>query len=277
MIRNLVPYWERELGVTMVVENYEGAFGQVGTTLFYNKPADGYTILATTQPYLSSRIIVGNTPFTIEDFDLINFQQFDPTCITVLSSSPYQTMGDLVAAIRANPRRIRAGTIAGGASHILLELLKEAMSLDFRVVTYNSGSEYRTALLGGHVELIGSSAQGDVALGDQARLLALAGDTHLSAWPNSPLFSEALPGVDIPSLGSGRIVALRKEVRQNYPERFKKLLETYEAAFNHPDHIARLKAAGELETSSIKGNEASNEMNRTLHEVAFRYRELLDN
>jgi tripartite-type tricarboxylate transporter receptor subunit TctC len=265
MVRNLIPYWERELGVTMVVENYEGAFTQVGTTLFYNRPTDGYTLLAATQPFMSTRIIVGDTVYAIDDFDLINFQQFDP----------YQTLDDLIAAIRANPRRMRAGTIAGGGSHILLELLKEALDLDFRIVTYNSGAEYRTALLGGHVEFIGSSAQGDVALGDQARVLALVGDTHLSAWPDAPLFSEVLPDVDIPVLGSGRLVAVRKEVRQNYPERFQRLLETYEAAFNHPDHIARLTAAGELETSSIKGNAASNEMNLELHNVAYQFRDLL--
>lgn len=273
MVRALQPFWEEELGAKIVVENYDGAGSLVGTSQFKNWDADGYNVLVTTQPYLSSTIIGGNANYTIDDFELINFQQLDPSCITVPANSPYETLDDLIEAIRSKPGELKIGTINGGASHVLIEMLKEEFDLDYRLVTYSSGNEYRTALLGGHVDFIASSAQGDVSLGNEVRVLALCGDERLASWPDAPTFTEL--GVDVPALGSGRILAVRSEVKENYPERFNKLVESYEAAFNHPDYQKRLEDTGELDTSSFKGNEESNKMNKDIHETMLQYESII--
>lgn len=273
MIRSLQPFWEEELGTNIVVENYEGAATLVGTSQFINWDADGYNVLVTTQPYLSSAIIGGNANFTIDDFELINFQQLDPSCITVLANSPYETLDDLIQAIKSSPGEIRVGTLVGGGSHVLLEMLKEQFDLDYRLITYSSGNEYRTALLGGHVDFIASSAQGDVSFGDEARVLGICGDKRLSAWADAPTFDEL--GIDVPALGSGRILAVRSEVKEDYPERFNKLVESYEAAFNNPEYQKRLEESGELDTSSFKGNQESNRMNIEIHETMLQYESII--
>ncbi len=273
MVRSLQPYWEEELGANIVVENYAGAATLVGTTHFQAQPKDGYYIYAGTQPYLSAAILSGNADFDIDDFDLINFQQLDPACITVLADSPYETLQDLVDAIQANPGQIRVGTINGGASHVLLEILVEKYDLDVRLVTYDSGNDYRTALLGEHVDFVASSAQGDVSLGDAVRVLAHCGDERLTAWPDSPTFKEL--GIEVPSLGSGRLLAVHPDVQANYPDRFAKLVESYEAAFNSDGYQQQLIDSGELDTSSVKGNEASNQMNKGIHETMFQYIDII--
>ncbi|MFB0972844.1 MAG: tripartite tricarboxylate transporter substrate binding protein [Neofamilia sp.] len=273
MIRSLQPFWEEELGTNIVVENYDGAATLVGTSQFVNLDADGYNVLVTTQPYLSSTILVGNAKYTIDDFELINFQQLDPSCITVPADSPYKTFDDLIQAIKSNPGEMKVGTISGGASHVLLEILKEELNLDYRFISYSSGNEYRTALLGGHVDFIASSAQGDVSLGDGVRVLAIAGSERISSWPDAPTFDEL--GIEVPALGSGRILAVRSEVKENYPDRFEKLVETYEAAFNNPEYQKRLEDNGELDTSSFKGNEESNKMNKEVHETMLQYKDVI--
>lgn len=273
MIRNLQPHWEKELGTNIVVENYDGAASLVGTTHFQAQPRDGYYVYAGTQPYLSAVIIGGNADFDIDDFDLINFQQLDPSCFTVLADSPYETLQDLIDAIQENPGQIRVGTINGGASHVLLEILVDKFDLDVRLVTYDSGNDYRTALLGGHVDFVASSAQGDVSLGDAVRVLAMCGDERLAAWPNSPTFQEL--EIDVPALGSGRLLAVHPDVQANYPDRFNKLVESYEAAFKSAEYQQKLIDSGELDTSSVKGNEASNKMNKDIHETMFQYKDII--
>lgn len=277
MVRTLQPYWEEELGTNIVVENYDGAATLVGSTQFMAQPTDGYYVFAGTQPYLSSSIIGGNAKYDIDDFDLINFQQLDPSCITVPADSPYETLDDLIDAIKANPGELRVGTVSGGASHVLIEILKDEFDLDYRFVTFDSGNDYRTALLGGHVDFIASSAQGDTSLGDSVRVLALCGDERLSAWPDAPTFDEIFSdrGIKIPVLGSGRLIAVQPSVQEEYPERFQKLVESYEAAFNNPDYQKHLEESGELDTSSIKGNEASNAMNKDVHETMLKYKDII--
>lgn len=277
MVRTLQPFWEKELGTNIVVENYDGAATLVGTTQFMAQPADGYTVLAGTQPYLSSSILGGNAKYDIDDFDLINFQQLDPSCITVPADSPYKTLDDLIADIKANPGQLKCGTVNGGASHVLIEILKDEFDLDYKFITFDSGNDYRTALIGGHVDFVASSAQGDTSLGDAVRVLALCGDERLSAWPDTPTFDEVFAdkGIEIPTLGSGRLLAVQPAVQKDFPERFEKLRESYEAAFNNPEYQEKLKASGEEDTSSIKGNEGSNKMNNGVHETMLKYKDIV--
>ena len=70
-------------------------------------------------------------------------------------------------------------------------------------------------------------------------------------------------------------MAVKSEVKENYPDRFEKLVETYEAAFNNPEYQKRLEDNGELDTSSFKGNEESNKMTREVHETMLQYKDVI--
>ncbi len=277
MTRALQPYWEEELDTKIVVENYDGAATLVGTTHFMTLPKDGYAVYAGTQPYLSASIIGGNAEYDIDDFELINFQMLDPSCITVPADSPHETLDDLISFMQENPGEVKVGTIAGGASHVLIEILAEEFDLEYKLVTYDSGNDYRTALLGGHVDIIASSAQGDTSLGDSVRVLAHAGDERLSAWPDSPTFDElyADDGFNVPALGSGRFLAVDAQMKSDYPERFNTLVETYEAAFNSDEYQQSLEDSGEADISSIKGPEKSTEMLKDVHETMLKYKDII--
>lgn len=268
MARTFLPFWEETSGATFVVENREGANTQIGTTLFFTKKPDMQYLYCGTQTYLSGTIINGAS-FTIDDFSLINMQQMDPTTLTVLKSSPYTTIQELIDGFKANPGKIKCGMTAGGAGAIMLSMLAKEYDFDFKTITYDSGNDFRTALLGGHVDFIAGSANGDLGLGDEGRPLVVCGNERNKIWPDTPCTDEIWPELHIPSsLGSCRFFSSSAAAAKEYPERFQALVETYQEAFNNPEYQKVLEANGQLYVSAYHGPEESDKLNHTLHELA---------
>ena len=276
MARQLFKYWEPELGTNIIVDNREGAATLVGTELFLKQPDDGAYMYIGTQMYMSAGVVLQGAKFSMDDFEVINFQQFDPITIAVHEESPYKTFQDLVDDIKARPGEVKCGLIYGGAPHLGAVVLKEKLGLDYKDVTYDSGNGYRTALLGQHVDFIVSNANGDRAIKGKARVLAVADDKRSPVWPDAPTFNEVLGITDFPMLGSARFVAVRSGVRQKHPERFQKLVDTYKKAFENPEYVKFRESVGEDDVSSYRGPEASNRMNKELHALLEQYKSRIE-
>jgi putative tricarboxylic transport membrane protein len=107
--------------------------------------------------------------------------------LVVKADAPYQGLGDLVDAVKADPASVSfaGGSAAGGFDHLkVLQVMKAAGFDDIRSVRYvsfNGGGEAVTQLLGGHVqamtgdvsEVLGFLQSGDV------RALAVLSDERL--------------------------------------------------------------------------------------------------
>lgn len=275
MIRALAPYWEKELGVPLVLQNYSGAQGQVGFERFYRTRPDGYTIMVGTEPYLSASILRGAS-YDLDDFDILNVQQFDPVAITVPANSPYRTLADLLEAIRANPGKLAWGVEPGGWDYVVGHLIFDALGLEVIEVFYDGGGPLRVALMGGQIDFSLGSAAGDMAMGDRARVLAVSGTRPFPGWPEAEVLNEALKpyGVSVPNLGSVRFVAVHSSLKEQYPDRYQTLLRTYEAAISNPQFIERSRESGVELVTQFVGPEASNAQVREANAVVNEFREL---
>lgn len=116
--------------------------------------------------------------------------------IVVANDSPYQTLDDLVAAVKAEPGSITfaGGSAAGGFDHIkVLQVMKAGGFTDIRAIPYialDGGGDAITQMLGGHV----SAMTGDIT---ETIGFLQAGDIRILA----VLSEERLPGDlgDIPT------------------------------------------------------------------------------
>ena len=275
MARQLIRYWEPILGARIIVDNREGKAALTGTKLFLSQPADGNCLFVGTQMYLSAGTALQDGGYDIADFDVINFQQFDPITIVVRKDSPFLDFEQLAEELGKRPGELKCGMVPGGASHIAAELIRERLGLEWRNVVYDSGNTYRLALLSGRVDFAFSNANGDRTIKDQARVLAVADDRRSAIWPEAPTFNEALGVNDFPPLGSARFIAVHANVRKNWPERFEKLVDTYRRSFEHPEYLRFRQMTNESEVSSYIGPEKSNRLNRELHDLLVRYRDKL--
>ncbi len=136
----------------MVIENKAGGSGIVGKSYAKEKPADGYTLMAaddsTTYTYLT-----GNTPWEYDDFTFIANIDRDYNMIIVKADSPYKTMKDLVAAAKAKPKSLKmAGTGVGQVDNIHTVLLEKNGGGAYTYVSFDSGGQVITNILGGQVD-----------------------------------------------------------------------------------------------------------------------------
>ncbi len=137
--RIIATMLEEKLGQPITVNNRTGGGGIVGHEAIKAANPDGYTLgIITTE--LSMYKAVGSADMTYEDFTLIGLFNADPSAVFVRADSPYQTMEDLAAAIKADPAAIKAsGANFGGLNHLswvsLVQLLGAPADKAFWVPT----------------------------------------------------------------------------------------------------------------------------------------------
>ncbi|MFJ6418576.1 Bug family tripartite tricarboxylate transporter substrate binding protein [Paeniglutamicibacter sp. NPDC091659] len=132
-----------------------------------------------------------NSASRLEDTTPIARLTEEPLVIVVPASSPYQSIGDLVADIKAKGKGVAVtGGSAGGADHILIGQILKAQGIgadSLNYIGYSGGGESLAALLGNKVQA-GISGVGEYAeqvKAGKVRALAVSG----------PVEAPALPGV----------------------------------------------------------------------------------
>jgi tripartite-type tricarboxylate transporter receptor subunit TctC len=185
--RGVAKALEPILGQSVIVSNVLGASGAIGHNKVRQTAADGYTLLLSSVSFVGGYYL-GQYPF--------NWQEFDPLCtltdeavvVVVNGNSSWKSLKDLIQEMKARPGQISwAYTGSGNSTHLAAEGVRMAANANFRGVPYNGGSEVRTAILGGHVDVA-------TITGGEAWSSAQAGKLRILA-TSLPKKSPSLPGV----------------------------------------------------------------------------------
>ncbi len=275
MAQGLASFLGTELDMPIKVVDRPGAAGMVGTTAFLSTKDDGYTIFVGTQPYITNSIIFHGAKYKLEDLDFINIEQIDPLTIAVHADSPYKNTSELFDAIKAKPGKISIGTIFGGSPYLALMILSDMMDFKIRVVTYQGGGPFRTALLGKHVDFVIGTAAGDQVMKPNARVLALFDDKPFKGWPEAEPINDALKpyGVKMPGIASPRFVAVHRSFKGKHPDRYKKIVETYKKVFHSKGYKKFVKKIGNAEVSRWMGPEEANAYMKEFHALTVKYKD----
>src|SRR5882672_11370658 len=128
--RILAALLEKELKQPFNVVNRTGGSGVVGHDAIAKAPADGYTIgLITVEIAMMHH--QGLTALTSTDYTPIGLVNADPSGIVVRTESPYKNVKELIAAIKANPGKMKAsGTGQGGIWHLAIAGLLKDQGVD---------------------------------------------------------------------------------------------------------------------------------------------------
>ncbi|MCK9512997.1 MAG: tripartite tricarboxylate transporter substrate-binding protein [Pigmentiphaga sp.] len=191
-----------QMGVPVVVENREGAGGMIGSAYAAKLPADGYSMLVATTPFVVGPIMQNNTSYDpIQDFAAVSRLAVNPLALTVHAGLPAKTMAELIAYAKDNPGELTyASSGPGTPSQLEMEGLKRRLDLDIREIPYRSNAQALTDMIAGTVDMyytVQSTSLGNVQAG-QVRALAVASPEPTLALPGVPTMAEAasLPGYE---------------------------------------------------------------------------------
>lgn len=170
---------EDELKQRVVVVNQPGASGAIGKKNAWEAPRDGYTWTAGAPKQLGTYKLLGQWDTWIDDWTLYNTVTNVPL-VSVNPDSPYKTMADFVAAMKAGTVTI-ATAGAGSSGHAAAEALKAAIGGNYKHVTYDGGNPAVVATVAGEAQATTQLASEQAAMvrGKRLRPLAVLSDQAL--------------------------------------------------------------------------------------------------
>jgi tripartite-type tricarboxylate transporter receptor subunit TctC len=189
-------------GQTVLIDNRPGAGGMVGTAEVARAPADGYTVLATSNAHVANLFLVKNLPYDpLHDFVPVSGTRKLPSLIVARPGLNVKTLAELTELAKRNPGKISfgAGTSAG---RVGMELYQEMAGVKLLHVPYKSATAALTDLLGGHVDVMFIDIFNTLPRIKEGKVvpLAAAGKTRLKVLPDLMTVSEAgLTGYDVMS------------------------------------------------------------------------------
>lgn len=152
--RALAKVMERDLGTPVVVVNKPGAGGTIALAEVARAKPDGHTlgVFLAANAAIAPQIQKAVPYDPLKDFTLIANYAVSTIYLAVRADSPYKTLEDVLADMKANPSKVTVGiTTFGSATHLATARLARERGLQTEFVTFNGGAQVITALLGGHI------------------------------------------------------------------------------------------------------------------------------
>ena len=182
------------------VVNVTGAGGTIGLAQFVSRDKGDASKLMVGGYVMVGAILTNNSPVTLDQVTPIARLTGEYEAIVVPAASPFKTIADFAAAMKADPGAVAiAGGSAGGTDHITAGLVAKAAGVDPKTINYiafSGGGEALAALLGNQVAA-GISGYGEfesqVAAGT-LRLLAVTSDARIEGI-DAPTLKES--GLDV--------------------------------------------------------------------------------
>ena len=188
---------EKDLGQPVNVVNRTGGSGVVGHAAIASAQPDGYTIgLATVE--IGMMHWQGLTELTSASYTPIGLVNADPAGVQVRADSPYKTVNELLAAIKANPGKFKAsGTGQGGIWHLAIAGLLRDQKIDPAALPWvpsNGAAPGLQDMVAGGIEVAPVSLPEARSLIDAGKVksLAIMNDKPSALYPNVPTLKSAL-------------------------------------------------------------------------------------
>ncbi|WP_370625656.1 tripartite tricarboxylate transporter substrate binding protein [Polynucleobacter sp. es-GGE-1] len=200
--RALAEGLSNRLGQAVVVENKAGANGNIAAELVARSAPDGYTLYFPSIGHAVNASLYKNLPYDpVKDFTAIGGVFSAPNILIVPANSPYKSVGELIAAARANPGRLTFASSGSGTSvHLSAVLFEKMAKIDMIHVPYKGTGSAMPDVISGQVDMSFPNLPSGLPHVKSGSLRALGITTakRSSAAPNIPTIAESgLPGYDM--------------------------------------------------------------------------------
>jgi tripartite-type tricarboxylate transporter receptor subunit TctC len=146
-----------KLGQTVNVDNKAGAGGTIGADLTAKSAPDGYTLtLGTTSTHAIAAGAYAKLPYDpVADFTQISLVAITPYLLVVNPQVKANTLAEFVALAKAQPGKLNYASAGNGtATHLAMEMLKDAAKIDLVHIPYKGNAPADLAIVGGEVQAV---------------------------------------------------------------------------------------------------------------------------
>ena len=178
----------------VVIDNKPGASGFLAAQYVAKAPADGYTVLITTNTtHAANEHLYKKLPYDpVKDFAPVTLLGKGGQIMIVNPKVPANTVAEFVALAKKSPGKLTFGS-GSSSSRIAGELLQQMAGIDILHVPYKSNPLAITDLLGGQIDMmITDTATGlPQVKGGKVRALGVTASKRTPLAPEIPTISEA--------------------------------------------------------------------------------------
>ena len=142
------------LGQPVIVENRPGAGGNLGTGLVAKAAPGGYTLgLSIPGPLAVNTVLYKKMEYDpFKDLAPVSLVGASPNLLVVDPKLGVNSVKEFVALVKSQPGKLNYGSVGNGsASHLTMELFKEAAGLDIVHVPYPGSPQVNAAILNGQI------------------------------------------------------------------------------------------------------------------------------
>ncbi|PRY99558.1 tripartite-type tricarboxylate transporter receptor subunit TctC [Jezberella montanilacus] len=165
-----------ELHQTVIIENKPGGSTIIGTDALAKSAPDGYTLVMATFAHAVNPSLKTKLPYNQDkDFAPVCLIGISPNVLVVSAASPYQSVKELLEAVKANPGKFSYASQGSGTSaHLAGELFASLTGAKLLHVPYKGAAPALTDLMGRQVDIMFATASAVGNLIEAGKLRALA-------------------------------------------------------------------------------------------------------
>lgn len=190
-----------DTGQPVVVENKAGASGMIAAAAVAKAPADGYTVLITTNTtHAANEHLYKKLSYDpVKDFAPVTALGKGGQVMVVNPASGYKTVADVIAEAKKSPGKLNFGS-GSSSSRIAGELFQQMAGVQILHVPYKSNPNAITDLLGGQITMMFADMSTGVPQikSEKLRALGVTASKRSPMLPNVPTIAEAgVPGYEM--------------------------------------------------------------------------------
>ncbi len=195
LARTFAPKMGQLLKQSVVVENLAGASNISGTRELVRGKPDGYTLELISSNHAVNPSLHKNLPYdSVKDITPISNLVTSPLVVAIPATSPYKTLGDLVAAAKKAPKSLNYGSAGVGTSlHLAGVLFEKRAGVELTHVPYKGGNTTVNDLISNQIQLafLAIASVSEQIKGGKLRGLAVTSGKRSHILPDQPTLQEA--------------------------------------------------------------------------------------
>jgi putative tricarboxylic transport membrane protein len=222
---------EKLVSQRLQVVNKSGGGSAVAMSYLAEKKAETHTIGFFTGVWVTNPLTTAEASVTLKDLTPVARLVLEPAIVVVKADSPYKNLKDFIEAAKKSPNQLRqSGGSVTSRDNLVRLLIQKATGAQWTFISFPSGGERLSNLLGGHVQMMVIEPQeaGEQIRAGNLRVIASLTEKRLASLPEVPTIKEQ--GIDVPLIPQARGVvappAAPREVVQYWEGVFDRFVKT---------------------------------------------------